>query len=171
VTEAYNTLYYPDRRAEYDAQSALSAQPQTARSGQTAHLARQNFLRGRQLAERKRYSEAAIFLENAVRLDEGAAEYHLELGLLLVHSPRRREEAERQLIAAAEKDPSMVSAYLGLGILYQKAGRKPEAARMFREVLRWDPAHAEASALLAALGAARGKPAPDDAVLRPILKG
>jgi curved DNA-binding protein CbpA len=153
VTGAYNTLQHIDRRAEYDAYiEGASSASETSRGTDTAYLARQNFLRGRQLAERKRLAEALTFLENAVRLDAGVAEYHLDLGLLLARSPRRRAEAESELIAAAGLDPSIVAAYLGLGQLYERAGRRPEAARMFREVLRWDPGHAEASSLLAALG-------------------
>ena len=170
VTEAYNTLYNPERRAEYDSQISPAAQAETGRPGDTAHIARQNFLRGRQLAERKRLAEAVVFLENAVRMEPSVAEYRLELGLLLVRSPRRREDAERHLIAAAEINPSMARAYSGLGQLYQRAGRKADAARMFREVLRWEPTHAQASALLASLGVT-GEEAKPGGPLRAILKG
>ena len=165
VTEAYNTLFQPDRRAEYDELLGGSTQPEAARAGDTAYLARQNFLRGRQLAERKRLAEALTFLDNAVRLDESVAEYRLELGLLLARSARRREDAERQLIAAAEIDPSLSSAYLGLGHLYQRAGRSADAARMLREVLRWEPGNAEAAALLASLGST-----PEDTGSRGLLR-
>ena len=170
VTEAYNTLYNPDRRAEYDTEITPAAQAESGRSGDAAHIARQNFLRGRQLAERKRLAEAVVFLENAVRMEPGVAEYRLELGLLLVRSPRRREDAERHLIAAAGINPSMAKAYLGLGQLYQRAGRKADAARLFREVLRWEPANAEASALLASLGVT-GEESKPGGPLRAILKG
>ncbi len=170
VTEAYNTLFYPDRRAEYDAQFGAAMQPDAARTGDTAYLARQNFLRGRQLAERKRLGEALTFLDNAVSLDESVAEYHLELGLLLAKSARRREDAEQQLIAAAQIDPSLAAAYLGLGHLYQRAGRDGDAARMLREVLRWEPGNAEAAALLASLGATPEDKGPGE-FLRAVLKG
>jgi tetratricopeptide (TPR) repeat protein len=170
VTEAYNTLYNPERRAEYDSQATAASQAETGRPGDSAHIARQNFLRGRQLAERKRLAEAAVFLENAARAEPGVAEYRLELGLLLGRSPRRREDAERHLIAAAELNPSMARAYYGLGQLYQRAGRKADAARMFREVLRWEPANAHVSALLASIGVTAEEAMPGGP-LRAILKG
>ncbi|HEX5044834.1 MAG TPA: DnaJ domain-containing protein [Candidatus Polarisedimenticolaceae bacterium] len=165
VTEAYNTLIRPESRQEYDRQLA---EPQTAADtgkSDTQYLARQNFVRGKSLLERRHHAEAVRFLENAARLDGSVAEYHLELGLLLARNPRQREEAERHLLRTTELDPAATAAYLSLGQIYARAGRTPHAAAMFREALRWDPGNAQASAQLAELGpvgdldpAQRGRP-------------
>lgn len=138
VTEAYNTLHDPDERAEYDRSLEAPAAKDAPRSD-TSHLARQNFLRGRALVATRKLQEALPFLENAVELEEERAEYRLELGLLLSKNPRRRSDAERHLLRAAELAPTAVSAYTTLGHLYLRAGETAAAARMFQEALRWDP--------------------------------
>jgi curved DNA-binding protein CbpA len=150
VTEAYNTLYHDDLRKEYDQQLA-DVSPDAAEIGGTANLARQNFLRAKELIERRRFSEAAGYLENAIRQNDAEAEYHLELGELLAGNPRRRSNAEEHLLRAAELDPSLPRTYLALGHLYRKAAREADAARLFREVLRWDPSNSEAAAELSGL--------------------
>lgn len=149
VTEAYNTLFSPDLRAEYDRLSeAPVAGEGEAKQSETSYLAKQNYLRGKALLEKKRYADAVTFLQNAVRLDSNQAAYHLDLGLVLLRNRRRRADAERELIRAAEIEPTNVMPYLILGQTYQRAGRLAHAARMYREVLRWEPDHAEASALM-----------------------
>jgi len=150
VTEAYNTLYHADLRKEYDEQIDEFA-PEAADRGGTTHLARQNFLRAKELIERRRFAEAAGYLENAIRQDDSEAEYHLELGVLLSGNPRRRHDAEEHLLRSAELDPSVARTYLALGHLYRKAARDADAARLFREVLRWDPGNEEAGAELSRL--------------------
>jgi len=153
VTEAYNTLWEPDQRAEYDQQlESGSASEASGKGPDTAYLARQNFLRGRALAAQRKLTEAVTFLENAAQLDPAQAEYHLELGLLLSRNPRHRESAERSLLQAIELSPTLASAYVALGQMYLKAGRSGRAARMAREAMRWEPGHLEASEILAAAG-------------------
>jgi tetratricopeptide (TPR) repeat protein len=152
VTEAYNSLSDPEHRAEYDDQMATAQPGAETKGADTGYLARQNFLRGRALAAQRKYTEAVTFLENAVSLDPGLAEYHLELGLVLSRNPRHREEAERQLLQAIDLAPTVVAAYVALGQMYLKAGRLGRAGRMAREALRWEPGHLDASELYAAAG-------------------
>jgi DnaJ-domain-containing protein 1 len=152
VTDAHNTLTDPARRAEYDEQLAGAKKGVEAKEADTGYLARQNLLRARALASQRKYTEAVTFLENAVSLDPGQAEYHLELGLLLSRNPRHREEAERHLLQTIELSPMTVGAYIALGRMYLKAGRAGRAGRMAREALRWEPDHLEASELLAEAG-------------------
>jgi len=165
VTEAYNTLIRPESRQEYDRQLAEPQMSADTAKSDTQYLARQNFVRGKSLLERRHHAEAVRFLENATRLDGNVAEYHLELGLLLARNPRQREEAERHLLRTTELEPAATAAYMSLGQIYARAGRTPHAAAMFREVLRWDPGNVQASAQLAELGpvgdldpAQRGRP-------------
>ena len=154
VTNAYNTLVDPERRAEYDEQLATADKgpSRPTKAPTSAYLAKQNFLRGRALAAQRKYTEAVTFFENAVSLDPGQADYHLELGLVLSRNPRHREDAERHLLQAIDLSPAVVAAYVALGQMYLKAGRLGRAGRMAREALRWEPGHIEAGEVLAAAG-------------------
>lgn len=159
VTEAYNTLIDPAGRAEYDEQLSSSlASDREAKGPDTGYLARQNFMRGRALAAQRKLTEAVTFLENAVQLDPGQAQYRLELGLLLAKNPRHREQAERHLLQALDLSPTLTAGYVALGQMYLRAGRPGRAARMAREALRWEPGHAEAAALLTEAGDAPDEP-------------
>jgi len=154
VTAAYNTLYDPLSRRDYDDQrSADAAAPASVTSAQGAEtLARQNHARARDLVRRGRLAEAVTCLENAVKLCPRQATYLIELGRLTADNPRLRAEAEQHLLRAAQLDPARVDSYLALGELYVKTQRLAEARKMFAEVLRWEPGHLEATAKLAGLG-------------------
>jgi len=151
VTEAYNTLQDPEARREYDRFLRQAAARKTDTVQDTAHLARQNFLRGRAALEKRRLTEALTFFENAVRLDDGQADYHRELGLLLAQNVRRRDDAEAAARRAIEIDPSDPSNYVALAEVLRRAQRSEEAIRTLREALRWDPDHAGAREALRAL--------------------
>ncbi len=159
MTEAYNTLFDPDLRKEYDTRLAgdQKSEDQAAAESDSSFLARQNYLRGKELADRKHYNEALKFLRNAVDLDGTKVEYTLELGLLLALNPRYRDEAERALLKAIELEPTKARTYLALGDLYRRAERFDDAVRMYDEVLRWDPANPAATERLSELGAGGGK--------------
>ena len=155
VTEASNTLSRPELRRDYDESLAGSSQEPATRAD-TSSIARQNYTRARTLLERRHWAEALTFLQNAVRLDPVQPDYQLALGELLARNPRRRADAEQHLLCAAELAPASPLAYVALGSLYARAGRTTDAARVFREALRWDPANAAAAAGLAELGPVEG---------------
>ena len=149
VTEAYNTLIDPERRAQYDEEAAARAVgPRKDPQQDSAFLAKQNFFRGQKLAERHQYLDAVRSFENAIQLDPSKAVYHLELGRVLALHPRRRADAEVSLQKALEMDPSLVDGYLALAELYRRVDRAEDALRMVREALRWDPDHEAAAAAL-----------------------
>ena len=150
VTEAYNTLYDPGSRKEYDRE--LSEEQATEITQDTAELARQNFKRAKSLIAKGRFADAVPWLENAIQQDAPNASYRVELGKLMARNPRMRQAAEEHLIEANRLDPSLVEGYLALGDLYLKQADHENATRMFREVLRWEPTHAEATARLKKLG-------------------
>ena len=152
VTDAHNTLADPVRRTDYDEQQKLAQAVPETKDADTGYLARQNFLRGRALVSQRKYTEAVTFFENAISLDPGQADYHVELGLTLSLNPRHKEAAERHLLRAIDLAPTAVAAYVALGQMYLKAGRAGRAGRMAREAMRWEPGHLEASELLAAAG-------------------
>ncbi len=162
VTEAYNTLSNPESRAEYERRAAIGEEAGGARGGDTARIARQNFLRGRALVEKMRWTEATAFLENAVQLDPEQADYRLELGRLLTRSSRRRSEAESHLRRAAELEPAKAAPHVALAHLFKLQGRWREALEAAREGLRWEPDNAEALAVVADLREASRRPDADE---------
>jgi len=153
VTEAYNTLSGPTRRRQYDQELLEAAAKKTKEPAQdTAYLARENYARARVLLDKRRYQDAVVFLENAVQLDDTKADYHLELGRVLIRNPRRRKDAEQHLRRAVELDPTSVPGFIALGQVYRKLGRDDDARDAFNEALRWEPANAEALAELEQMG-------------------
>ena len=150
VTEAYDTLYNPETRAAYDQE--LAEAEQTEATQDTAGLARENFKRAKSLIAKGRLPEAVPWLQNAIQQDALNASYRVELGKVMASNPRMRKEAEQHLIEANRLDPSFVGGYFELGKLYLKQANPEKAARMFREVLRWEPGHLEATARLKKLG-------------------
>jgi len=151
VTEAYNTLADATLRRAYDDDLAAEAKPRKAEQN-TRELARQNFMLARTLIERGRFTDAVTSLENAIKLDGSQAKFYLELGRLLGSNPRHRQAAEKNLIRANEIDPALAEGYYALGDLYARTDRNDAAARLFREVLRWEPAHIGAAEKLEELG-------------------
>jgi curved DNA-binding protein CbpA len=152
VTEAYNTLIDDDLRAQYDEEIASRVAGAEEPKQDTASLAKQNYARGKLLAQRRQFRDATTFLENAIQLDPSKAAYHFELGRLLTLNPRRRTEAEERLLEAARLEPTRVDSYVALSELYHKTGRNEDAIRICREALSWDPGCSEAIARLKELG-------------------
>jgi len=149
VTDAYNTLHDDELRAAYDRERAEDHEEATH---DTRELAAENFKRAASLIARGRFADAVPWMKNAIQQDDRNASYRLELGKLLARNPRLRQEAEQHLIEANRLDPALVEGYLALGDLYLKKADRENSAKMFREVLRWDPGHLEAEVRLKKLG-------------------
>jgi DnaJ-domain-containing protein 1 len=169
VTEAYNTLYDPDLRREYNEmlESTFKKTEDTEKTD-TRYLAKQNYLRGKELIEKRRFVDAVPFLENAVRMDDSQADYHYELGTLLVRNPRRKQDAEHHLFRTSQLDPSRWGVYLALGHLYRRAEKVQEAARMFREVLKWENGQPDAIRELKEMGLPVKVRGEEDAGFKPL---
>ena len=155
VTEAYNTLFDPDRRAQYDEEQVSTTASKSAEPQQdTAYLARQNFARGKLLVDKRQMQDAVKFFENAIELDSSRAIYHLELGRILILNPRRRKEAEELLNTTVSMNPALVDSYLALGELYEKTERPEQAVSSYEEALRWEPTNDVAQARITAMKSA-----------------
>ncbi|ANM28687.1 hypothetical protein ABI59_02230 [Acidobacteria bacterium Mor1] len=152
VTLAYNTLVDPEARRIYDhAQQQQQQQANQPAAQDSGYLARQNFLRGKELADRKRWQDALTFLQNAIEMDDSQADFHVEIAIVKTQNPRLRGEAEEHLERALGLEPSSTRGLMAMGNLYLKTGREDQAAAKFREVLNWEPGHLEAGAALSAL--------------------
>ncbi len=68
----------------------------------------------------------------------------------------KTKEAEPALKRAGALDPTAAMPRFNLGVLLARQGRREEAAELFREVLRLDPANAQARAYLIQLGETPG---------------
>jgi tetratricopeptide (TPR) repeat protein len=159
ITVAYSTLSDPAAREEYLGRD----ETMVAATPDPSELAAINHRRGLQLYASGRRVEALGFLENAVRLDPGPAAHHRDLGLLQAQNPRLRREAPQALRAALERDPTDVTARVGLALVLRRLGESRESRREMQEAARWEPDHP-------AVQAASGKAAPS-ASLRSSLLG
>ena len=90
------------------------------------------------------YGTAARRFEEAVRLRPGYPEALSNLGLLLFRHLGHFDEAETALAAALASRPRFADALTNLGMLRHDQGRFEEAARLYDEALREDPAQDEA---------------------------
>jgi len=99
------------------------------------------------LAWTGRYAEARDQLLEALRLDPGYAEAHNNLGKVY-GLLSMREASIASYRRALERKPTMLAARFNLGAALFKADRPAEAAAVLEEVLRLDPGHTRARALL-----------------------
>jgi len=100
--------------------------------------------------------EAMRGYEQALNLDPGLAEAHVNLGRLY-HEDGKYEKAEGHYLAAIEKDPEYALAHFNLGVLLEDADRPKEAAAAYRKALEFDPTFADAHYNLALIYEAEGQ--------------
>jgi tetratricopeptide (TPR) repeat protein len=100
--------------------------------------------------------EAMRGYEQALDLDPGLAEAHVNLGRLY-HEDGKYEKAEGHYLAAIEKDPEYALAHFNLGVLLEDAGRPKDAAAAYHKALEFDPTFADAHYNLALIYEAEGK--------------
>lgn len=93
------------------------------------------------LMSRREYTEAAVFLAKALKLERNAITYTM-LGVALL-SLDRTEEATENLQAALHLDPTYEEAYFNLGVIKQKTDRNA-AGSLFVKALEADPNYADA---------------------------
>jgi curved DNA-binding protein CbpA len=100
-----------------------------------------------------RYWEAVALLSEVVKVASGRllARARLLLARAYLTHPNTEKEAEKQLLAVHHDEPDNLDAYLLLGTVYKRMGRKTRAISMFRKVLEKRPSHREAIAELETL--------------------
>lgn len=106
------------------------------------------------LAQAGRTDESMTHVAEAVRLDPDYAEANLLLGTLFLQRGRI-DEAVGPLTRATRRRPQLVAARLALGRALAAQGQTDRAIEQFAEVLRVDPANAEAAQSLQGLQAPR----------------
>lgn len=137
ITKAYQTLSDKAKREEYDSQAGISPEEQDL-----SKKADIRFRKAKTLYQQKRYEDALILLEEAVRLNKDKGSYYLLLALTESKLPSLRKKAEDDFLRAIELDPWNPECYVGLGIFYKKEGLKARSTKQFKKALELDPEHA-----------------------------
>jgi curved DNA-binding protein CbpA len=136
VTKAYQTLINKEKREEYD--SASEAPEEEEDLSRKAEI---KFRQGKTLFNMKRYEDAVILLEEAVRLSSSKGRFYLLLALTESKIPTFRRKAEQDFLKAIELESFNPEGYVGLGLFYKDEGFKTRAKKQFRRALEIDPEH------------------------------
>ena len=160
VSEAYETLRRPALRQAYDqmlARSAAMASEGTADAESEARLVEETLQRVEHHLTETSHADAIQALEAILPLARGRllAKTRLLLARSYLKSPRGARQAEAELTAVLQQDPSHVEAHLMLGRLYRDRGMRDRASAAFRRALEIDPGHKTAFAELESLGEGR----------------
>jgi tetratricopeptide (TPR) repeat protein len=101
------------------------------------------------------WRDSVTLFEHALKVTEGNALAHINLGIAYLDRGRL-EDAARELDAAIRLHPGAAEAHAGLAAVRAKEGRTEEALDLYRSALRLDPGssatHRELAALLLSLG-------------------
>ncbi|PYQ18621.1 MAG: hypothetical protein DMF81_24385, partial [Acidobacteria bacterium] len=169
LTEAYETLRDPKRRARYEADLEARtpkrrpeptpppeppAPPSPAPDRPTdAALAQESSRQAEKLFKDEKYWDAIQLLEAAIpRLDRAARlRAQVLLARAYMKNPNWTRRAEELLQRVVQENPDSADAYVALGELYRASQLKSRAQAMYRKAVQAQPGHAEAMAELAAL--------------------
>jgi curved DNA-binding protein CbpA len=173
ISQAYNTLKDPEKKAEYDGQLKRNAAEAIASAkgdatatkknsngagsngassssgtSRRAQIAAKAVVKGIQLIKSGDYEKAVEFLEAACENNEEDALCHARLAEALMLSGRSISKAARHADRAIEIDPWQIDHRLTLARIYEQAGIKSRAVQAYREVLKWDAANVTAKSKL-----------------------
>ena len=156
ITTAYKTLVGRDTRRTYDGKMDIPASgTEDVQAGQKR--ADVKFRQGKTLYNQGRYEEAAILLEEAVRLKKDKGDYFLLLALTQNRLPGKGRKAEENFLKAIALEPWNPEGFIGLGYLYKKEDMTIKALRQFQKAVELDPDHRTAVHEVELLGGIHGK--------------
>jgi len=140
ITKAYRNLL---ARSGKPAPAAKPAGRPAPDQGRTKDADIQ-FRQAKTLFSTGRYEEAIGLLEDAVRIKNDKADYHLLLAMAQARIPALRKKAEGSFLHAIALEPWNPEAYIGLGLLYKNEGMLTRARKQFEKAVETDPDHAVA---------------------------
>lgn len=136
ITKAYQTLIDKEKRDEYDSSAeAPEVEEDLSRKAEI------KFRQGKTLYNMKRYEDAVILLEEAVRLSSSKGRYYLLLAMTESKISTFRRKAEQDFLKAIELESLNSECYVGLGLFYKEEGFKARAKKQFNRALEIDPEH------------------------------
>jgi DnaJ-domain-containing protein 1 len=158
INTAYSTLRDAASRASYDetritkeskveATLKAKAASKTEEEEQVEAL----FKEGRLSLSGGDYERAVEQLKSCVWFRPKKANYNYYLGLAESEMPALLKSAEQHFLKAIELESMSTETHLALAKLYIKVMLPRKAEMQLQEVLRWDPANAEAHRMLAEL--------------------
>ncbi|MFM1918454.1 MAG: hypothetical protein RLZZ303_88 [Candidatus Hydrogenedentota bacterium] len=137
--EALRRLEEDPGAAQPETRDALRRAAVAAAEGQL-RSAEAHYLLGQQYVREVDYRLAETELRKAIAAAPGWSRPHAALGRLLVRNAvGRREEAEKELLIAAEMDPDYWDPHDSLGIVYRLLGRHEEAYAAARRAVELAP--------------------------------
>ena len=169
LTEAYETLRDPKRRARYEADLEARtpkrrpeptpppeppAPPSPAPDRPTdAALAQESSRQAEKLFKDEKYWDAIQLLEPAIpRLERHSKmKAQVVLARAYMKNPNWGRRAEELLQRVVQENPDHADAYVALGNLYRASQLKSRAQAMYRKAVQAQPGHPEALAELATL--------------------
>ncbi|MFQ6069255.1 MAG: DnaJ domain-containing protein [Candidatus Aminicenantales bacterium] len=138
ITKAYQTLTDRKKREEYEAAAMREPEEEEQDLSRKADI---KFRKAKTLYQQRRYEDALILLEEAVRIIRDKGSYFLLLALVESKLPNMRKKAEQDFLKAIELEPWNPECYVGLGLFYKKEGLKARSMKQFKKALELDPEH------------------------------
>ncbi len=138
IAKAYRTLSSEQSKNKYDLSINIIRKGERTDNIKTAET---KYRQAKSLYDRGKYDDARILLKEALSIKSEVGKYHLLLALAESKNPEFHKNAEENFIKAKELDPWNAEAYVGLGLLYKKAGLMVKAARQFKSALDVNPDH------------------------------
>jgi tetratricopeptide (TPR) repeat protein len=153
VGEAYRRIGDDQSRADYlDELASGGSEVDVSRILKAEEL----FHRAELLVKGRRFAEAAGVLDEAIANNEEEGEYYAWRGYARFFAPSdkkaARQEAQRDLQAALDKNPKCVAAYYYLGQIAKLTEDRTAALRNFQKTIELAPHHIDAQRELRILG-------------------
>jgi curved DNA-binding protein CbpA len=146
LTGAFNTLFNPGSRKEYDA-GRLRPRPQGPEE-----IAKDAFERGLKTLEEGSYEDAVTLLRTAVHNDPKEAQYHAALGRALGRHPKLAREAVQSLERAIQISPQTAAFHAELAQVLHGQGLKLRAQKAAEAALRLAPRDARIQKVASLVG-------------------
>ncbi|ATB27750.1 hypothetical protein MEBOL_001195 [Melittangium boletus DSM 14713] len=163
IREAYEVLYDDAKRAAYLQELRAKGASQQARPRPGGGLDPEELFKMGEVFFRKRdFAAAAEHFERAFQTEPKAL-YLAARGWAIFMDPQRKAEAgkAKQMMAdALKRDPQCERAHYQLGVIARVEGDMERAERHFRETVRVNPKHLEASQELRIIEMRRKNPPP-----------
>jgi len=138
ITKAYQTVADKEKRRAYDSQVDNPPEEEEQKPSKRANI---RFRQAKTLYSQKRYEDALVLLEEAVRLDRNKGRIFLLLALTELKIPTMQKKAEENFLRAIDLEPWNPECYVGLGLLYKQEGLRVKAKKQFKKALEFDPDH------------------------------